>query len=50
MYKINIKKKFGLNQVQQGSEILNLVQTQNWTCGPVLHNHQTLDWTSVWFW
>ena len=50
MYEINIKKKFGLNQVQQGSEILNLVRTQNWTCGPVLHNHQTLDRTSVWFW
>jgi len=44
------QKKFSLNQVQQGSEILNLVQTQNWTCGLVLHNHRTLDWTSVRFW
>jgi len=39
------QKKFSLNQVQQGSEILNFVQTQNWACGLVLHNHRTLDRT-----
>jgi len=44
------KIRFSLNQVQQGSEILHLAWTWNWTCGQVLCNHRTLDQTSVQFW